>query len=115
MKKIIYTRPDGGISVVTPILELLEERAGFTEAEAEQRAWNKLPVNAINPVFVDAVAIPQDRSQRESWVHGADRVIVDVSKVTEPASKQETAASLKAALIAKGLLTQADVDAASSK
>ena len=54
MRKIIYTRPDGGLSVVSP-------------ATSEQDAWSKLPQDAISPRFVEASDIPADRSYRNGW------------------------------------------------
>lgn len=107
MRKIIYTRPDGGLSVVHPVRNTSGETL-ITDAEIEKRAWDKLPVDAINPQFVEASAVPSSRSQREAWVHGGDKVTIDPTRV-KPVVKQETVASLKAALIAKGVLTQADL------
>ena len=60
-------RPDGGLSVVTPALNTLGEVKGFTETDAEQRAWDKLPTDAINPRFVDAADVPVDRTFRNAW------------------------------------------------
>ena len=111
MRKIIFTRQDGGLSVVHPVRNTRGETLS-TDAEIEQRAWDKLPKDAINPQFIDASAIPVDRSQREAWVHGGDKVTVDTTKVRPPTPKQETVADLKAALVAEGLLTQAKIDAA---
>lgn len=67
MRKIIFTRPDGGLSVVHPVINTLGEAADFTEAKAEQRAWDKLPKDAINPRWADAVEIPADRTFRDAW------------------------------------------------
>lgn len=67
MRKIVYTRPDGGISIVTPIINSYPVREEITEAEAEQRAWAKLPADAIGPRFVDDGGIPLDRTFRNAW------------------------------------------------
>ena len=48
--------------------------------EIEQRAWDKLPVDAINPVFVDKSVIPTDRTFRNAWEHGGDSVIQNITK-----------------------------------
>jgi hypothetical protein len=66
MRKIIFTRPDGGISVVHPVRNTLGETL-TTDADIEQRAWDKLPEDAINPQFVEADAIPTDRTFRNAW------------------------------------------------
>jgi hypothetical protein len=67
MRKIVYTRPDGGISVVNPVT-------------SEQDAWNKLPANALNPRFVAASEVPIDRTFRNAWK--AD-LTVDMPKARE--------------------------------
>ena len=66
MRKIIFTRTDGGISLVYPVRNTLGETL-TTDAEIEQRAWDKLPEDAINPQFVDETEIPTDRTFRNAW------------------------------------------------
>ena len=80
MRKIIFTRPDGGLSVVHPVINTIGEADGFTEAQAEQRAWDKLPVDAINPQFVEETEIPTDRTFRNAWKAGAGKVEHDIPK-----------------------------------
>jgi len=80
MRKIIYTRPDGGVSVVHPARNTIGETLE-TEAEIEQRAWNKLPADAINPQFVDTV--PADRTFRGAWKMSQDGISVDMPKAVE--------------------------------
>jgi hypothetical protein len=67
MKKIIYTRPDGGLSVVHPIINTHPVPEDITEEQALKRAWDKLPAEAINPRIVDVAAIPADRTFRDAW------------------------------------------------
>ena len=84
MRKIIYTRPDGGLCVVHPVINTLGEPDNFTDADAEQRAWDKLPKDAINPAFVEAEAIPADRAFREAWRRGdAGGVVIDMPVARE--------------------------------
>ena len=71
MRKIIFTRPDGGVSVVVPAINTLPDPEKITEAEAEQRAWDKLPTIAINPRFVTDAEIPTDRTFRNAWEDSA--------------------------------------------
>lgn len=66
MRKIIFTGPDGVLSVVHPVRNTLGETL-TTDAEIEQRAWDKLPEDAINPQFVDETEIPTDRTFRNAW------------------------------------------------
>ena len=80
MKKIIYTRPDGGLSVVTPARNTLGETL-TTDEEIEQRAWDALPADAINPQFVDPAVIPTDRTYRDAWRHDAGNTVThDMAK-----------------------------------
>jgi hypothetical protein len=78
MRKIVYTRPDGGVSVVTPVINTYPAVEQITESGAEQRAWDKLPADAINPQWVDAV--PVDRTFRNAWKAGAGCVEHDMVK-----------------------------------
>jgi len=66
MRKIIFTGSDGALSIVHPVRNTLGETL-TTDAEIEQRAWDKLPEDAINPQFVEADAIPTDRTFRNAW------------------------------------------------
>lgn len=79
MRKILFTNIDGSLSVVHPVCNTIGETL-TTDAEIEQRAWDKLPVDAINPVFVDESVIPTDRTFRNAWEHGGDSVIQNITK-----------------------------------
>ena len=79
MRKIIFTRPDGGLSVVHPSRNTIGETL-TTDAEIEQRAWDKLPVDAISPMFVDESAIPTDRTFRNAWEHNGDSITQNITK-----------------------------------
>jgi hypothetical protein len=82
MRKIVYTTGDGRVAVVTPVLNRGFE--DITEAEAEARAFALLPSDAIDPHYVEAAAIPADRSFRDAWRHaGEGRVVIDM-----PAARQ---------------------------
>ena len=80
MRKIIYMRPDGGLSVVHPVRNTHPVPESITDAEIEQRAWDKLPADAINPVFVDPSEIPSDRTFRNAWKQNAGKVEHDMAK-----------------------------------
>ena len=75
MRRIIYTRPDGGLSVVRPIINTHPNPENITEAEAEQRAWDRLPSNAINPKFIEESAVPSDRTFRDAWMMSGNGII----------------------------------------
>jgi hypothetical protein len=80
MRKIIFTRPDGGVSVVTPVINTFGEEEGFTETQAEQRAWDKLPTDAINPRWCAANEIPGDRDFRGAWTDNVSEINIDMAK-----------------------------------
>lgn len=68
MRYILYTRPDGGLTVRRPVINTHPQRENITEAEAEQRAWDKLPPDAINPEFIEGHDIKLDRTLfRDAW------------------------------------------------
>lgn len=81
MKKIIYTRPDGGIVVVHPVINTHPTREAITEEDALQRAWDRLPPDADDAVVVDQV--PEDRTFREAWRHGGDQVNICMVRCRE--------------------------------
>ena len=83
MKKIIYTRIDGGISVVTPVRNTYPRIEELTDEEVEQRAWDKLPDDAINPKFVEETEIPSDRTFRNAWKVEDGSVAVDMGKAKD--------------------------------
>lgn len=82
MRKIIYTKPDGGIAVVHPVRNTKGETL-TTDAEIEQRAWDRLPPEAINPQWVDESAIPTDRTFRNAWKAGNGCVDHHMAKCRE--------------------------------
>lgn len=79
MRKIMYSLADGRVCITTPVRNSVGERL-TTDAEIEQRAWNKLPVEAINPVWVNENAIPADRYFRNAWKRD---FAVDMPKAVE--------------------------------
>lgn len=80
MRRIIFTRPDGGLSVVTPVINTHPVREQITAAQAEARAWGRLPANAINPQWVSADRVPADRTFRAAWTAGLGSVEHDMEK-----------------------------------
>ncbi len=82
MRKIVYRRPDGGLSVVHPVRNTHPEPETLTDAQIEQRAWDKLPPDAINPRWAGAAEIPTDRTFRDAWAD-TGAITVDMSKARE--------------------------------
>ena len=79
MKRIIYTRPDGGVSIVSPAAEqrLLTE----TEEEFMVRIQTLVvPSDAINPQIVDESVIPTDRTFRNALRQTGSALTHDMPK-----------------------------------
>jgi len=87
-KRIVYTRPDGGVSVLIPSPEFIENylsaNPGRTEADALTYLQGKdVPPDALNARIEDAVNLPPSRAFRNCWRNtvgagGAERVDVDM-------------------------------------
>lgn len=92
-KRIVYTNPGGGITVVTPVINThaLDETTGelvvwpeaIREDEAIERAMRKLPADAIDPRIVDASEIPTDRTFRNAWIAAEGKVGYDMDRARE--------------------------------
>lgn len=76
IRKIIYTKPDGSMVVVHPVRNTRGDE-GLTDEEIEQRAWNKLPAEAITPTYADPEVIPADRTYRNAWRQDGKSVRID--------------------------------------
>lgn len=80
MRKIVYQRPDGGVSIVTPAISS-DDPPDFTEVQAEERAMTTaVPVDAMNPRFINDENIPADRTFRDAWRDTGTMVDVDMSR-----------------------------------
>lgn len=79
-KVIVYTRPNGSVSVCYPIISK-DDPKGFTEEQALARALKKdIPPEAINVQVVDKSVIPNDRTFRDAWKQDGKSVHVDMPK-----------------------------------
>lgn len=82
MKKIIYTRPDGGCSVVTPAPNA--RRPDESEAAFLARIRQKsVPANATDIRIVEPTEIPSDREFRGAWRQRPEGVVVDLLAARE--------------------------------
>jgi hypothetical protein len=82
MKKIIYTRPDGGVSVVSPAKNI-NDPLTFTEDDRIQRALKFLPPEATNVQVVDEASLPTDRTFRNGWEKTGSGVAVNMNKARD--------------------------------
>lgn len=87
MKKIIYSRKDGGVSIVHPASKAALERVmgELTDDQYTHIVWMKsVPQDAINPQFIDEKDIPSDREFRNAWKRNEfNRITVDFEKAKE--------------------------------
>lgn len=94
MKKIIYTRPDGGISILTisPQESVAELIPGIEELSYEEYVnfikEKDVPEDALNIRIVDESEIPTDRTHRNEWVDKGDKVEPDPVKVQKKVAAQ---------------------------
>lgn len=68
MRHIVYALPGSDtVWIARPIRNTHPPEDHLTEAEIEQRAWDRLPADAIEPRFVDEAEVPVDRTFRDAW------------------------------------------------
>lgn len=101
MKVIIFTRPDGGVSVVNPAPEFMAKFNNETEGLAAIQA-KSIPADATDIETIDKTLLP-DREFRNAWVHstGPAPVTVDMSKAREIQTERINKAKR---VLARGLL-----------
>jgi putative heme iron utilization protein len=98
MKRIIFTRPDGGVTVVTPVINthtvvdgvVVPVPENISEDEAVTRALARIPADAVNVQVVDESVIPSDRSARRAWRQSGASIVVDAA--AQAALKDQDAA-----------------------
>ena len=104
MNRIVYANENGGVVIVTPVINTMPEQENITEEQALQRAISKLPPEVVNYVVLDESAIPTDRTHRNAWVLSSDKttVVVDQTKINSaPAPTKEQLMAQLAALSAQ--------------
>lgn len=79
MTKIIYTRPDGGVSVVSPAPAFMAKFGSEELALAALRA-KVVPSDATDVIEVDEGSIPTDREFRDAWNHAGGVFGMDMPK-----------------------------------
>jgi hypothetical protein len=95
LKKIAYTRPDGGLSIVgAASKENLEQVLGpLTDEQYEAHVWERsIPPDAINPHYIEDDDIPkkevdggmvEDRYFRNAWKSEGGKLAVDMEKARD--------------------------------
>jgi hypothetical protein len=78
-RRVIYTRPDGGISVLAPAAGA--RLADESEDDFVQRIILKdVPADATDVRVIDASEVPKDRTFRNAWRQQANELAVDMPK-----------------------------------
>ena len=85
-KIIVYTRPDGGVSVVNLSPRAIAETFGGSEEAALSGAQvNRkiVPPGSTDVTVINAVTVPNDRWFRDAWFNTAGAIDVDLPKARE--------------------------------
>lgn len=79
MKRILYTRPDGGMSIVTPVASA--QLSAESDTDFMKRVQTEsVPADALDIAVVLTASIPVDREFRDAWRHTAGNITVDIPK-----------------------------------
>lgn len=83
-KCLIFTRTDGGLTVVVPCISE-NDPVGFTEAQAVARALSEsVPLSAkTNARVIENSDVPSDRTFRDAWKDSGSNIDVDMPKARE--------------------------------
>lgn len=73
MKKIIFTRPDGGLTVLHPVRNTHPILEDLTDEQVLERAKKDIPTDATDVHIVDEV--PSDRSYRDAWKSEGGQIV----------------------------------------
>lgn len=83
MKVIVYTRQDGGVTVILPCVSQ-DDPPDFSQDDALQRALKKdVPASATNVRLVEQGEISNDRTFRNAWKDTGSKIDVDMPKARD--------------------------------
>ena len=82
LKKIMYTREDGGLSIVHPASkEDLEKVLGpLTAKQYRDHVWERSVPKGLQGFYVEDKEIPEDRYFRDSWMQEGKKIAVNMVK-----------------------------------
>lgn len=82
-KRIVYTRPDGGLSIIAPTPDFVKGCKSLRAALAIIRAKD-VPKDAVNVMVCDAADLPQDRTYRDAWCcQDSKNIEIDMPKARD--------------------------------
>jgi hypothetical protein len=80
MKRILFTRADGGITVRIPV----KSRPGETELDHLTRLVEEARTEATDtPTVIDDVDVPFDRTLRDAWVRNGNKIEENLDKAKQ--------------------------------
>ena len=91
MRCIVFTRPDGGVSIVIPASNFVAQFPTEAEALAVVRA-KSVPADALDIGEIEDTDLPTDREFRDAW-----RLNAGVARPDLPAARDIQAARIDAA------------------
>lgn len=80
--RILYERPDGGVSIVCPAQPYDERTGTGTKLTIQEIAAKDVPLGVPYRI-VDSSELPTDRTFRNAWVMSGIAVAVDMTKARE--------------------------------
>lgn len=82
MKRVLFTNPDGSLSIFNPAWK--DRQPGESEDEQLARAMKKaIPSTATNIQIIDKTLVPTDKSFRDAWKAGEGKIDFDMGKCRE--------------------------------
>lgn len=83
MKKIIYSRSDGALSIIHPVRNTYPHPEDLTDDEVLARAMKDVPPDALNVHVLDETEIPTDRTFRNAWIYQNNKIEPDLDQSKE--------------------------------
>ena len=99
-QKVIYTRPDGEVSVVNPALGV----------DIDTVLARSIPGDAVNVTVVDETSIPTDREFRNAWRQSAGVINIPVTQARKVARRRITALVSKEIALLDDIRTKAQIE-----
>lgn len=80
MRAVIFSRPDGAVSITHPAYGDLARPKDDTDEALLERCMARLPPDATGVQVVERDTLPSDRTFRNAWTHDGKTLSVDMAK-----------------------------------